>query len=100
MLDLLTSLLNRYDVSDFAAVSPVLVTYICSGLTSLNMVILKYPKLLAVADASYPQAIRKDTLVVLHCICTLQPILLMNYAEKVCSNKFLKIYSYSMTLIL
>lgn len=38
MLDLLTSLLSRFGPSDFASVAPVLVTYICSGLTSLNLV--------------------------------------------------------------
>lgn len=38
MISLLSSLLSRYTAADFSSVAPVLVTYICSGLTSLNLV--------------------------------------------------------------
>jgi hypothetical protein len=38
MLDLLSALLTKYTANDFSSLVPVLVTYICSGLTSLNLV--------------------------------------------------------------
>ena len=68
LITLLTSLLSRYPSHSFISIVPVTITYICSGLTSLN------------------KGVRRDALSLLLAIATLHSHILIPHLEKLVAH--------------
>ena len=68
LISLLTDLLKRYPSNSFLSIVPVTITYICSGLTSLN------------------KGVRRDALSLLLAIANLHSHILIPYLEKLVSH--------------